>query len=92
MERLNLEDIFILPEMELRVAITTRMIYPGNPEKQSYQTMVFSMETDRGLSRFQRTYKTEAKARKGHRQILEWLKAGKYKLTPLKWEIKFRLK
>lgn len=87
MDRLYLEDKFVLPQINLRVAIITQMIYPSNPEKQSYETTLFSMDDDRSIVRVKKDYKEEPEAQQGHKDIFKKLKIGNYKLTPVKWVI-----
>ena len=87
--RLQLTDIITIDEINIEIAVVTQMIYPDNPEKQAYETMIFSMDTDKGLSRATKQYQTEEDARKGHQQIVAWLRIGKYKLVPIKWYIEF---
>ncbi len=88
-DRLRLEDTVTLPEINLKVAVMTQMIYPDDPEKQAYETMVFSMQTDKAITRIIRQYQTEADARKGHNQIVARLQMGMYKAISIKWQLEF---
>lgn len=64
------------------------MIYPDDPEKQAYETMAFSMESDKHLC-IGKGYKTEKDAIDGHQELIEKFKTGNYKLVPVKWIIEF---
>jgi len=89
MDRFKLEDTVTIAEINVRVAVITQMIYPGNPEKQAYETMVFSLEDYRSIARVQESYKTEAEAQQGHESVVARLKTGQYKVIPVKWVIEF---
>lgn len=87
MERLHLKDRVEITAIKTDVVVVTQLIYPGIPEKEAYETMVDSANLDRTIITLTKEYKDVEEARKGHKEIVEKLKRGKYYLAAVRWEI-----
>jgi hypothetical protein len=91
-DRWQLKDTLTisLPMGEVSVTVSTifteRTLESKDGESLWFETVILPAQTYVECSQCWR-YPTKEEAEKGHRRVVEALQAGRFKVTPLKWEL-----